>query len=150
MEVFPDFEDWLACLNQANADFLVVGGYAVGHHGHPRYTHDLDIFFDTDPDNVNRILQALEAFGFASLGLTSEDLATPGNVIELGRPPTQIDLLNRLTGLTWEQAAADRSPGQYGRTPVHFLGLQSLLQNKRATGRTKDTADTEELDPKVE
>jgi len=150
MEVFPDFEDWLACLRKTNADFVVVGGYAVGHHGHPRYTGDLDIFFGCDSDNVDRLLQALEDFGFAAIGLTAEDLVKPGNVIQLGNPPAQIDLLNRLTGLTWEQATADRSPGQYGKVSVDFLGLQALLQNKRATGRTKDAADVEELDPKTQ
>jgi len=146
MEVFPDFEEWLACLNSANADYLVIGGYAVAHHGHPRYTQDLDVLFRLTPDNVDRVLRALHAFGFGSLGLTADDLLKPGTLIQLGNPPAQIDLLNRVTGLTWDEAAADRSPGQYGRVPVDYLGLNALLQNKRATGRAKDLGDVEELD----
>ncbi len=146
MEVFPDFEEWLVCLNSANAEYVVIGGYAVAHHGHPRYTHDLDVFYRVTPENIGRVIEALNAFGFGSLGLTTDDLGKPGTLIQLGNPPAQIDLLNRVTGLTWEEAARDLSLGVYGDTPTQYLGLRALLQNKRATGRAKDLADIEELD----
>jgi len=119
----------------------------VSHHGHPRYTNDLDIFYRIAPDNAEKLLRALRDFGFGELNITADDLQRPGTVIQLGYPPEQIDLLNRITGLTWEQATADRSPGFYGKVTVDFLGLESLLQNKRATGRGKDLGDVEELDP---
>lgn len=147
MEHFKDFEEWFESLNQNQVDYLVIGGYAVSHHGHPRYTNDLDIFYRIDQDNAERIVQALKDFGFGELDITPADLQRPGTVIQLGHPPEQIDLLNRVTGLTWEQATADRSPGVYGKVPVVYIGLQALLQNKRATGRHKDLGDIEELDP---
>lgn len=145
MEHFEDFEEWFASLNQNKVDYLVIGGYAVAHHGHPRYTADIDIYYRIGPDNAERIVQALKDFGFGSLDISPADLQRPGTVIQLGNPPEQIDLLNRITGLEWEQATADRSPGFYGKIPVDYLGLTALLQNKRATGRGKDLGDVEEL-----
>ncbi|MEM8739732.1 MAG: hypothetical protein AAGG38_14815 [Planctomycetota bacterium] len=111
---FKDFEEWFESLNQNQVDYLVIGGYAVSHHGHPRYTNDLNIFYRMGPDNAERIVQALQDFGFGSLEITADDLQRPGTVIQLGNPPEQIDLLNRVTGWTWEEATADRSPGVYG------------------------------------
>lgn len=147
MERFDDFEEWFGCLNRHRVDYVVVGGYAVGHHGHPRYTADLDVWYRVDEGNVARLLEALEEFGFGSLGLKPADFLRAGNVIQLGYPPEQIDLLTRVSGLTWEEAARDRSVGTYGEAEVPYLGLRSLLKNKRATGRAKDLGDLEELDP---
>jgi len=146
MEVFKDFEEWFVLLNKQKVDYLVVGGYAVGHHGHPRYTGDLDIFYRLDQDNVQAILKALDEFGFGELGLTQDDLLKPGVVIQLGYPPEQIDLINRISGVAWQQAKEDRALGHYGDVEVYFLGLKSLLINKRSTGRAKDLGDVEELD----
>jgi len=44
-----DFLDLIIALSDAEARFLVVGGYAVGVHGHPRATKDLDISRSPEP-----------------------------------------------------------------------------------------------------
>lgn len=38
-----DFKEFLRLLNETEVEYLVVGGYAVGHYGYPRYTADIDI-----------------------------------------------------------------------------------------------------------
>jgi hypothetical protein len=68
METQPDFRELLALFNARHVEYLIVGGYALAFHGVPRFTGDLDIFVKPDAVNAQRILHALEAFGFASVG----------------------------------------------------------------------------------
>lgn len=93
MTLDPTFREFAAALNVRSARYLVVGGYAVAFHGHPRYTKDLDVWLDPEPRNVAAMLLALEDFGFASLRLTPEDFSDPEFLIQLGRPPLRIDLM---------------------------------------------------------
>ena len=65
-----DFEELFACLTARNARALVVGGYAVAFHAKPRFTKDIDIFIDASAENVGRVLQALDDFGFGGLGVS--------------------------------------------------------------------------------
>ncbi len=145
MDVFPDFRDWLASLNSRGAEYVVVGAYALAHHGVPRNTGDLDLYVRPSPENASRIVAALQDFGFGSLGLKEADFLQPGQVIQLGRPPVRIDLLTSISGVAWEEAEAGKVPGRYGDVPVAFLGRAQLVANKRACGRTKDRADLEAL-----
>ena len=145
MEVQADFRDLLALFNKHLVDYVVVGGYALAYLGAPRYTGDLDILIRPDPANADRVLTALEEFGFGALGLTQADFKKPGQVIQLGHPPVRVDLVTSLTGVTWTEAAAGRQLGKYGDVPVQFLGRKEFLSNKRAMARKKDLADLEAL-----
>lgn len=145
MEVQPDFRDLLELFNVHNVDYMIVGGYALAFHGAPRFTGDLDVFVKADPENAQRILEALEAFGFGSVGLTREDFERPDQVVELGVPPVRVDIITSLTGVSWDEACAGRIAGRYGEVPVYYIGRKQFIANKRATGRTKDLADLEAL-----
>jgi len=145
MEVQPDFKELLELLNAHEVEFLVVEGYALAHHGVPRFTGDLDLLVKSDGANAARILAALADFGFGSLELSTDDFQQPDQVIQLGVPPVRIDLLTSLTGVTWEEAHRGRVAGHYGEVPVHFLGRDEFVVNKRATGRHQDLADLEAL-----
>ena len=68
-----DFNEFAELLNAGGVDYLVVGGYALAAHGHPRYTGDIDFWVRSEPANLARLLDALKKFGFASLGLGIED-----------------------------------------------------------------------------
>jgi hypothetical protein len=48
-----DFREFIELLNENEVKYLVVGGYAVAFHGHPRYTKDLDVWVESSPDNAN-------------------------------------------------------------------------------------------------
>ena len=87
-----DFKEFLQSLNDNNVQYLIIGGYAVAFHGHPRYTKDIDIWVAADKKNITNLLKALKDFGFASLELTSDDF-NPEQIIQLGYPPNRIDLL---------------------------------------------------------
>ncbi len=141
-----DFKELLALLNSHNVDYLVVGAYALALHGSPRFTGDLDIYVNPDPENARRILSSLNDFGFGSLDISEKDLTELNQVIQLGMPPVRIDLLTSLTGLDWETSAAGRLQGELGGVPVFFLGKADYITNKKALGRQKDLADAEVLE----
>lgn len=145
MDPFPDFRDLLTLFNAHRVEYVVVGGYAVAHHGAPRYTGDIDICIRPTAENAARILAALDAFGFGGVGLDASDFTRPNRVVQLGFPPCRIDLMTSLDGLTTDEAFGDTSAGMYGDAPVAYLGLEALRRNKRATGRAKDLADLEAL-----
>lgn len=146
MEVQKDFSDLFVLFNAHQVDYLIVGGYALAHHGAPRYTGDIDILVRPDRENARRILDALGSFGFGALGLTVEDFAQPDRVVQLGLPPVRVDLLTSITGMGWEGAVVGCEAGCYGNVPVRYIGKEPFITNKRAIGRKKDLADLEALD----
>ncbi len=145
MEVQPDFRDLLAFFNKHQVEYILVGGYALAFHGAPRYTGDMDIFVKANFLNASRIIAALHEFGFGSVGLTVADFELPDMVVQLGVPPVRVDIVTSLTGISWEEAYANRVAGNYGNVPVFYIGRKQFISNKKATGRKKDLADLEAL-----
>lgn len=84
MILSPDFKEFVQSLNDNGVRYLVVGGYALALHGHPRYTKDLDIWLWLDRQNALLVVAALQQFGFGSLGLTPEDFLVADQIIQLG------------------------------------------------------------------
>lgn len=145
MEVQQNFRDLLALFNVHKVDYIIVGAYALAYHGAPRYTGDMDILVRPVSENARRILRALDKFGFGSLGLTVEDLASPDKVVQLGITPVRIDIITSITGVSWEDAFAGRVAGTYGGLKVYYIGKKEFILNKRAIGRKKDLADLEAM-----
>ncbi len=145
MELNPDFQEFLRSFAAHDVRFLIVGGYALAAHGHPRYTKDLDVWVWTDPANSQRVVAALEEFGFGGLGLTPTDFEEPNNVIQLGREPQRIDILTFATGLVFDRAYEHRVMIDVGGVPVPFISVDDLRTNKLATGRIQDQADAAQL-----
>lgn len=141
-----DFREWFGLLNAHSVRYLVVGGYAVAFHGHPRYTKDIDVWVDATQANAGRLLDALDAFGFGSLGLELDDFVLPDRVVQLGRPPNRIDLLTSVSGVEFDEAWADRITSESDGVPIHFINVDALRRNKLATGRLQDLADLEALE----
>lgn len=141
----PDFREFLQSLNDNEVYYLVVGGYAVAFHGHPRYTKDIDIWIALNPDNADKMIKALEQFGFGSLDLKAEDFLTPDQIVQLGYAPNRIDLLTTLIGVEFEECYAARVAVVIDGVMVNFIDLENLKRNKKATGRHQDLADVENL-----
>jgi hypothetical protein len=145
METQKDFSDLLALFAEYKVDYLIVGAYALAYHGAPRYTGDLDLFVRPDSENAERILCALNAFGFNAVGLVASDFSQSDNVVQLGVAPVRIDIITSLTGLSWDEAVAGEVSGMYGELPVYYIGKNEFILNKRAIGRKKDIADIEAI-----
>jgi hypothetical protein len=140
-----DFKEFIQFLNANNVRYLVVGGYAVAIHGHPRYTKDLDIWLEMSPENAENLIQALKQFGFSSLGLQSQDFLTPNQIIQLGYPPHRIDLLTNIDGVDFANCYPSRLEIIIDDVVVNFIDLDNLRKNKQASGRLQDLADLENL-----
>ena len=141
-----DFKEFLALLDKHDVRHLIVGGYSVALHGYPRYTKDLDVWVLTDEVNAEKLIAALEAFGFGSLGLTTADFLDPGYVVQLGQPPARIDLLTSLTGVEFEPCWKNRVELVIDGIMLPVISLEDLKRNKRALGRHQDLADLENLE----
>jgi hypothetical protein len=141
-----DFVDLLRAFVAHDVRFLIVGAYALALHGRPRATGDLDVWVDATPENASRVMQALSAFGAPLDVITEADLSRPGVVFQLGVAPGRIDILTDLTGLTFDEAWPGRMRHHFGDVEVDFIGRESFIRNKRATGRAKDLGDIEGMD----
>jgi predicted nucleotidyltransferase len=150
MILTPDFREFIALLNAHEVRYLVVGGYAVGLHGHPRYTKDIDIWIERTPLNAEHLMEALAEFGFKDVGLTTDDFLAPDRVVQLGRPPNRIDLLTSLSGVSFPTCYKNKAVETIEGTNVQYIGLADLKQNKRALGRHQDLADIEHLGGETE
>jgi hypothetical protein len=145
MNIQPDFEELLRLLEKHDVDYMIVGGYAVAFHGYPRFTQDIDIFFSNDVENVNRVKNALQDFGFGPQTLSTEVFMDPKNVITFGVTPVRVDFISEIDGVAYAEAQSNRIRGKYGSVEVNFIGRLDLIKNKQSTKRTKDKGDAEEL-----
>ena len=100
--------------------FPVVGAYALGIHGRPRATGDLDVWVEASPENAPRVMRALAPW--------------------TRRHPDAVN------GLRFADAWPDRLTRPFGDVQVGVIGRAAFIRNKRATGCTKDLADIEGLD----
>jgi hypothetical protein len=143
-----DFLDLLRELLDSGVRFMVVGAHALAVHGVPRATGDLDVWIEMSPSNAARVWRALVAFGapVESVGLSEQDLCQPDRVIQIGLPPRRIDVMTEISGVAFADAWADRVTHELNDMSIPFIGRAHLVANKRATGRTRDLADLEDLD----
>lgn len=137
----PDLIDLLESFVAAEVRFLVVGGYAVGFHGHVRATKDLDVWIAADEENAPKVMKALLAFGAPLAGASERDFSTPGIGLRFGMPPLRIEVLTCIDGVTFEDAWPSRKMGMFGSVLVPVIGIDALLTNKQAAGRPQDVAD---------
>jgi hypothetical protein len=144
----PDFRDLLAELDVAGAEFVVVGGYAVAFHGHARATKDLDVLVRPTPENALRVYAALARFGapLEQFDVAANDFATYDGVLQFGVAPLRADVLNRIAGLSFDEAASTAVIVDLDGHSIAVLGLDALLRAKRAAGRPQDLLDVEALE----
>ncbi len=133
----PDFRDMLFALCEENAEFLVVGAYALAAHGYPRATGDLDLWIRRSEENANRVLRALKRFRAPHFDLSIEDLQTPDIGFQMSAVPRRIDILTSISGVEFDEAWPSRKPLQVEGKTVYVIGRAELLRNKRATGAPK-------------
>lgn len=142
----PDFRDMLFEFNAAGVEYLIVGGYAVAHHGYPRSTGEMDFWVRRSPENAHRVLRALAAFGAPGGLVTRDYLLDPEMVAQIGVEPNRIDILSAIDGVEFDDAYSGRVVVRIGDVDIPFVGLRHLLMNKRATDRPEDRADAQRLD----
>jgi len=141
-----DFVDLLRAFAAADVRFLVVGAYALALHGLPRATGDLDVWIDPTPANARRAYGALRDFGTPLANLREEDLTNRDLVFQMGVAPVRIDVLMSISGVVFDEAWERRTEAVFEGVRFPVIGLDDLIQNKRACGRPKDLVDLEILE----
>lgn len=144
-----DFRDMLLALQNANVKFLVVGGFAMGAHGHSRMTKDIDVWVERDKGNAERVYAALAEFGAPLDGITPEDFTLQDVIYQVGVEPIRVDILTSVEALSFSDAYANRVNDVLFGVKVACLSKEDLIANKRSVGRTQDLADIERLEGKV-
>lgn len=144
MPLPPDFKEFLALLNSARIEYLVIGGYAVAFHGHPRPTGDLDIWVAVHPDTARQLADVCQRFGFTAA--TPEAFAEAGRVIRMGNPPVRLEVITGISGVAFGECHARGIEATMDGVPVRVISLADLIANKRAAGRHKDLSDVEALE----
>ncbi len=141
MDLHPDFNELLAEFVAAEVRFVVLGGYAVGHHGKPRATKDLDLLISSAPENLQRAAEALTKFGAPRPTIEAIVALQPDEIAYFGVPPVHVDIMCRADGIDTEQALQRAVCVRLGALHVPFIALEDLIANKRASGRPQDLAD---------
>jgi predicted nucleotidyltransferase len=141
----PDFKEFLRLLNTHNVEYLLIGGYAVGYHGYPRATNDMDIWIAIHPDNAERMVTVLRGFGFETPDLSPELFLQDHSMVRLGLPPMRIEVLTTISGVEFAACYAARVTTMIDGVKVNLISLSDLKVNKQASGRYKDLDDLEHL-----
>ena len=125
--------------------YVIVGAFALAHHGRSRYTGDIDFFIESSTQNAALIGQVLEEFGFVNLGIAEEDFTAPDQVVQLGVEPNRMDLMTSISGVAFEEAWNTREYGDLDGLKVPYISRELLKRNKAAVGRKQDLADLDYL-----
>jgi len=141
-----DYKDMLQVLLENDVKFLLVGAYAMGVHGYPRATGDIDIWVESSAENSARVYRAMVAFGAPLREIDESTFATPGVVFQIGVAPRRIDIITTISGVQFDDARRQQQIAEIEGLPVPILSINDLIRNKRATGRDKDRLDADRLE----
>lgn len=141
----PDFKEFLQLLNAHDVKYLLIGGYAVGYHGYPRATVDMDIWVAIHPQNAQKIVTTLTEFGFNLPELTTDLFLEKDKIIRMGVPPIRLEILTSISGVEFETCYQNRVEDELDGVKISLISLNDLKRNKIASGRYKDLNDLENL-----
>ena len=144
-ELTPEFREFLACLNRAGVEYLLVGGFAVNHYGHHRSTNDIDFWIAVSDANFDRLLAAVRDFFGGDLEGLDKKFLENHEALFFGGVPNKIEVFKHCSGLNFSDAYPRRVKTMIDGVPVTMISLDDLKANKRASGRHKDLADLENL-----
>jgi hypothetical protein len=125
----PDFKEFLKLLQEHNVNYLLIGGYAVGYHGYVRATGDMDIWIKSERENAEKLVQVLEDFGFGSEELNADLFLVPDQIIRLGVPPVRIEIMNTVSGVTFQECFEDKVIDNWSGVNVNIISLEKLKKN---------------------
>ena len=141
----PEFREFLACLNRAEVEYLLVGGYAINHYGYHRFTEDIDFWIAVSDQNFDRLLSAIHDFLGEEIEGLDKRFLYENEALFLGAIPNKIEIFKHCSGLQFEDAYARRVETAFDGESVKMLSLADLRANKAASGRNKDLADLDHL-----
>ncbi len=140
-----EFKEFLRLLNRHDVEYLLIGGWAVGHYGYVRATGDIDFWVASTFVNAKKVIRALNDFGLQGDSVTTDLVTTVGQIIRFGLPPLRIEIVTEIDGVIFDECYCGREIRKIDAIEIPIIGLPDLLANKKASGRLKDLADFDEL-----
>lgn len=145
IELPKDFREFLRLLRAHGVEYLLIGGWAVGYHGYPRATDDLDVWIAVSPANAARVVAALKEFGFEVPELLAGRFLEEDQLVRMGIEPVKIEILTSISGVDFDECYRERLETVLDDEPVSLINLRHLKINKKASGRLKDLSDLDYL-----
>ena len=145
IELHPDFKEFLKLLNSHNVKYLLVGGYAVGYHGYPRATGDMDIWIEISESNSQKVVSTFRDFAMPNEAISESLFLEKNKVIRMGVPPVRLEIITSASGVSFDQCYSNREVVEIDGILINFISLEDLKKNKHAAGRHKDMEDLEHL-----
>ena len=140
------YQEIIASLNKTNVEFILVGGLAVGFHGYSRYTGDMDLWLNPEPDNIENLFAALH-----NLGYSADDLKEISLHREVENPTPiklwddsstfKVDLMTNTfqDEYTWQDCRDQCTIIQIGDTTCPVVHINHLIWMKKNTKRLDDS-----------
>lgn len=138
-----DFRDFIELLNSNKVEYILIGGWAVGLHGNPRTTKDIDFLVKNSSGNMKKLQKALYEFGAPPVD--EDHFRISGNVYRMGRHPIQIDLLSHAIGIDTAKSLKRAELITVDNLDIRVISFDDLIESKKSTGRLQDLADVEKL-----
>ena len=142
-----NFNDALVRLSRGGIDFILVGGVAALAHGAPLHTDDLDIVYSPTPENIDRLLDFLDAIHARYRDPAGRHIvADAGKLADVKVNLLQTDLghLDLLQsvgdGLDFQKLLRSCKEIEIAGQVVRVMDLESLVESKRFADRPKDRA----------
>jgi len=151
-----DISGILRELVEGDVEFLIIGGVAVGYHGHIRATN-VNVVPAPDDANIEKLSAALRRLGAEAEGakefdegefpdpLDPEALALGGNWVlltHLGR----LDVMQWIgESALWQRLAPAAVGDEIDGLPIKIVSYEDLIALKEAAGRPEDLIDLERL-----
>ena len=145
MQPEKDFVEFLELFNKNKVKYCIIGAFAVGLYGYPRYTKDIDILVEPSFNNAKKIIKALREFGFSSSGLAEKDFSQENQVIQLGYEPVRIDILTSIEGFGFARIWKNKTIAKFGTIDAFFIGRKELIETKRRANRDSDRIDLKKI-----
>ena len=151
----PAFDELLRRLVAADAQFVVVGGLAVGAWGVVRGTKDVDIVVAPEAENLRRIAAVAVAAGghvqqgAALLGspVSIASALAEGRQVAIETDLGRLDVVQGLDGVpSYQELQSRATKAEILGVAVAVCSIDDLRAMKRAAGRTRDLADLEDLE----
>ncbi len=144
-QLHPDFKELLQALAASSAEYLLIGGWAVGFHSEPRLTKDMDLWIGEDATNLSRVVEAVVQFGAPASTIRDLRSLGPDEFVFFGVAPLRVDLLRKIPGVDFSVAYQKRILVDVDGASVSLIAMDDLIAAKLAAGRPQDLRDVAAL-----
>ncbi|MEY2466591.1 MAG: hypothetical protein QOD03_1112 [Verrucomicrobiota bacterium] len=127
-------------LNQREARYIVVGGFAIIAAGFPRVTTDVDLMVASDRENEAKVFAALSTLPDNAVRELQPGELQQYNVIRVA-DEILVDLMQKAGGIDYAEAAKDIIVREVRGVPIPFASPRLLWRMKIVTHREKDAGD---------